>query len=210
MQFITFLIELIQNLFGSVGFGNLLKQVFAGLFCTALMLNTGCSAEYWTGRIKPVTRLQANRNGVAFDTSQEHNVKATGLKVDPETKKFEAEDISITSNSSNVIDADARRMQWVIEGQKTQIQYMETWWAGAVSAISAGGDVFEKYMRLNPFPSTRTSGFNVSTPWGDFGNQSTTGFATAEAEGMRKEIEDLRKQLAEATKAKTPESRPAQ
>lgn len=204
MQFFAFLIELIQSLFGSVGFGNLLRQLFGGLFCLVLMLNMGCSAEYWTGRIKPVTRLEASRNGVSFDTSQEHNVEADGLKVNPTTKNFEANKIKISSNSANVIDADARRMQWVIEGQKTQIQYMETWWAGAVSAISAGGDALEKYMRLNPFPSTRSSGFNVSTPWGDFGNQSTTGFTTAEAVGMRKEIAELKRQLAEA------ESRPAQ
>ena len=137
-------------------------SLFTGLILLGGCL-TACSAEYWTGRIKPGTWVEFDPQSrrVRFEDTKENTIRISGLQVDGEAKTMILESLEILNQSAPVIAADAERMQYVIEGQKLQAEYVRQVWTGLALAISAGGDAVSRYLGALPRLDVQ-----VDTPWG--------------------------------------------
>ena len=122
------------------------------LAIAASCLAAGCSAEYWTGRIKPETWLKFNpvSRTIEFYDSKENTIRINDLEVNGDTKSMKVASVEVLNLSQPVIDADAARMQYVIEAQRVQIEYQRQIGQNIAMAIAAGGDAAAKFISVLP------------------------------------------------------------
>jgi len=136
----------------------------------------GCSAEYWTGRIEPQTRLTLNpiSRSIDFFDSRENDVEITGLSAKGTAESFEltADAIRIINRSAPVIDADSARMPAIIEAQRVQVEYQRQIGHNIALGLAAGG---EAGARILGTVGAAVAGSNIrlDTPWG--GGSATLG-----------------------------------
>jgi hypothetical protein len=134
------------------------------------VLTTGCSAAYWTGRLEPGTHFTVERsaNGFAatFDDTKDNNLVVDEITYDPTTKTATIKGLKLTNSSSTVIAADAARMQFVIQGQLTQVAYLQavgTTVSGIIGAAgSAAAPILGDYFSV----LKATTAVGLTTPWG--------------------------------------------
>lgn len=117
-----------------------------------LGLFSGCSAEYWTGRIKPETWLKFNpvSRTIEFYDSKENTIRINDLEVDGESKSMKVASVEVLNLSQPVIDADAARMQYVIEAQRVQVEYQRQIGQNIAMALAAGGDAASRLISVLP------------------------------------------------------------
>ncbi|MFH1732389.1 MAG: hypothetical protein ABIF82_12170 [Planctomycetota bacterium] len=142
----------------------------------ALAPLTGCSAEYWTGRIEPQTRLTLNpvTRSIDFFDSRENDVEITGLSASGDGEQFElkADTIRIVNRSAPVIDADAARLPQILELQRVQVEYQRQIGQNIALGIAAGGDAVNKVLGTVG-QTVQGSTVHLQTPWGS--GQATLG-----------------------------------
>jgi len=110
----------------------------------------GCGAEYWTGRIEPVTQVKTDMWGVSFKDTKQNDIRIAGLEVDPTTKYLKADEIIVANHSAEVIAADSERMDKVKEVMQVQVDYQRQLGMNLAMAIAAGGDAASRFLYSLP------------------------------------------------------------
>ena len=111
----------------------------------------GCSAEYWTGRIEPVTRIGVSAwGGGEFKDTKNNDILLQEAEFDPATKTFKIGHLAIRNNSSEVIDADAARMVMVEKIMQIQVDYQRQIGMNIQGALLAGGEAASNFLSTLP------------------------------------------------------------
>lgn len=123
----------------------------------ALVCLPGCSAEHWTGRIKPESSVKVSAG--PFGKSMEiYNSKDVKLQMagswDPDSGQLNLSTFLLEDMSSPVINADSDRMRYIIEAQRVQVEYQRQIGDNIKMALLAGGDAARSFLTSIPSMSS--------------------------------------------------------
>lgn len=135
-----------------------------------ITLMSGCSADYWAGAYKPKTAftVSAGPYHVKFEDSKDNNLQIEGLTLDPATKTYKLDRLTLINNSSDVVTATGNRALQVAIAQQTQVQYVQAVTAGISQIIGAVGSAAPPLIGafLQKVPNQTSQGFDIGLPGG--------------------------------------------
>lgn len=118
----------------------LLGALYAALGTGGCLTQTGCSAAYWTGRLDPHTSIKVNPmdKTIEFFDDKNNDVTLKGLRstgADGKLTSLDIDELTIRNNATDVIAADAARMEQILKLQQVQVEYVAQLGANFTSAL---------------------------------------------------------------------------
>jgi hypothetical protein len=104
-----------------------------------LLLLTGCSAGWWTGKTTMRTELEISPvwKSINFVDTKDNDITIRGLDFDMEAKRCTIEELTLVNRASDAIAAEVARIQAIGEAQLTQAVYVKELTTGLQAVIEA-------------------------------------------------------------------------
>lgn len=153
-------------------------QSVLSLFLTFLvgvlgLVQTGCSAAYWTGRLEPGTVLSFNpaTHEVFVRDTKDNNFAIEECAYNKETGEFRLKGVQVTNMSSPVIAADDARMERVERIMRIQLEMHQSAHEVIKFGLARGGEVGQAMIAggvaaLHAIPEVSGT---LNTQWGSGG-----------------------------------------
>lgn len=143
-----------------------MRKGLCALFILIFMvfINSGCNMGSWLiDREMPRTYFKINpiTKTLSFEDTKNNDVSVEGLVINQKDGTCSLEKLTIKNNSSEVIDADEKRMAQIVEAQRVNVELHRAIGDNIRAAIAAGGEAAANFISKLPNLSA-----TVDTPIG--------------------------------------------